>query len=143
MKAKVVFPAVGNESQWRPSKFDPAKRQSTIVVDVEGKTYALYATEGTAAWAAAKGAEIDVEIVSEPEQPGKHGFAKLAGQTRPPYSGGGYNKPAPQPLTPERAKEMALLGAAIYRTIAEKLLDVTPTPTSEDIRTITNTILMR
>lgn len=87
MKAKVVFPAVGNESQWRPSKFDPAKRQCTIVVEADGKTYALYATEGTAAWTAAKGAEIDIETVSEPEQPGKHGFAKLQRQGG---SGGGF-----------------------------------------------------
>lgn len=83
MKAKVVFPAVGNEANWRPGKYDPTKRQTTIVVEAQGKTYACYATEGTSAWDLPKGSELEVEIVSEPSQPGKHGFAKLAGQARP------------------------------------------------------------
>lgn len=144
MKAKVVFPAVGNESQWRPSKFDPAKRQCTIVVEAGGKTYALYANEGTSAWTATKDAEIDVDVVSEPEQPGKHGFAKLAGL---PRQGGGGNFAPRKTYTAKEVGETAgvaaRLAAYVYATVRKELTEKGVTDASaEDVRAITNTLII-
>jgi hypothetical protein len=77
-KAKVIFSAGQGEATWKQDQYDATKRVAVIAVEADGKKYNLYAKEGTPAWTAAVGHELDIEVTAEPEN-GKYGRAKIPG----------------------------------------------------------------
>ena len=136
MKAKVILPVTEAAS----FKWD-GKNACQVIVEASGTKYELFAVEGAPAWNLKEGEEVEVDIKS-PAAEGRLAKVKLA-NTRPPFGGGGGGRPSAIPLTPERAKELALIAASVYISVAKHLKDTDPKPTSEDIRAITNTIMMK
>ena len=136
MKATVKFPVEESAvKMWN------GKRACDVIVTGEDNlTYVMWAVEGSPLWTVKEGDSIDIDV-TEAASPTSRGKAKLTGQQR--SGGGGWGKPREaQKPNAEYAKERAAIAAATYRYIAEHTAKVQPAPTSEDIRSIVNTILM-
>ena len=135
-KMKVQFPVEDKEIRtWN------GKRVCDVIMKADnGMSYTLFSFEGDAAWNAKAGDEIEVDIKEEATA-STRGKVTLPRQNRPGGGGGWRQKEAQKPNA-EYAKERAQIAAATYRYIAEHTATLTPATTSEDIRSMVNTILM-
>lgn len=144
-KTRIFFSAAQAEPTWKPDKNDPAKRVAIITVEaVDGKKYNCYAKEGHPAWDLEKGAELEVEIVDEP-QANKYGFAMIPGTSGPGGRGGrggyvrrGFVKPGT-----EEATASADYIVQIYVAIKGRMEKTDPHATPEAIATLTAAIFQK
>ena len=146
MKAKVKYPTAGNEAYWK--KGDDGKQFAYITVtDGSGGDYRVKAVEGTPQWSAAEGAEIDIEIKDAPAD-GKPGFAYISGQApQKKFGGGGGNFAPRKEYTAKQVGETAVVAARLaahtYTTLRNALTEKGQhDATAEDVRTMTNTIII-
>jgi hypothetical protein len=146
MKAKVKFPTAGNEAYWKKAE-DGKVFAYITVTDGSGGDYRVKVVEGTPEFAAAVGAEIDIEIKDAPAD-GKPGFAYIAGQAPQKKFGGGGGNFAPRKTytvaeVGKTAEIAARLAAHTYTTLRNALTEKGQhDATAEDVRTMTNTIII-
>ncbi len=145
----LTVPAVGNDANWRIGTSDWDKGKQTfwgVVGDAAGNEYSIPLQEGKAHWTSPAGTEIECEI-AVPAADGKRGRVKMVRER--PQGGGGFQRR--EPMSPEKqaeeAKRLAALAVSIYRNIdglfhgiSEQLHTL---PTSEDIRSMVNTIIIQ
>ena len=148
MQAVIKYPAFGQEAYWKLAE-DQTRFCYITVQTPDGLSYRVKVTEGTPQWTAKAGDPIDIEI-KDPPADGKAGFAYLAGQAppmrKPGASGGNYT-----PRKTYTAKEVgetaglaARMSVYVFATIKEELQKKGVTDaTSEDVRTMTNTVVMK
>ncbi len=148
-KMILTFPALGNESSWKLGTLDYNSGKQTcwgVVKDAAGLEYSIPLQEGKAHWTSPVGTEIECEI-AVPAADGKRGRVKMVRER--PQGGGGFQRR--EPMSPEKqaeeAKRLAALAVSIYRNIdglfhgiSEQLHTL---PTSEDIRSMVNTIIIQ
>jgi hypothetical protein len=149
-KATVAYAGPDQSKFRKESKFKAGEFYVNIVVTGHdtGKDYYVAATEGTELYNLPKGAVIwiDNEKEGEGNQKGMAKCIKIesAAPASTPAPAPTVAPPAQQGKTEaDRAKELAGICASTYIFLAEHLEKVQPAPTSEDLRLMTNTILIK
>jgi hypothetical protein len=149
-KATVAYAGPDQSKFRKESKFKAGEFYVNIVVTGHdtGKDYYVAATEGTELYNLPKGAVIWIDNEKEGEGNQKGGAKCIKIESAAPAS---TIAPAPTVAPPaqqgkteaDRAKELAGICASTYIFLAEHLEKVQPAPTSEDLRLMTNTILIK
>jgi len=151
-KATVAYAGPDQSKFRKESKFKAGEFYVNIVVTGHdtGKDYYVAATEGTELYNLPKGAVIWIDNEKEGEGNQKGGAKCIKIESAAPAS---TPSPAPAPAgappaqqgktEADRAKELAGICASTYIFLAEHLATVQPAPTSEDLRLMANTILIK
>jgi len=145
MKATIKFPAIGQESYWQ--KGDDGKAVCRITVTGEdGKDYKVRIQEGTPEWAKVKGDTIGIELRANKSTGEQYAVLEGTPQSAPRQGGGNF-----APRKTYTAKEVAStadlaarMSVYVFCTIKDELQKKGVTDaTAEDVRTMTNTVVMK
>ena len=146
MKAVIKYGAPGSESFWK--KGDDGKHSTFATVTGEDNNqYRVRFTEGTPQWTAMPGESVEIEVKDLPAD-GKPGYAFIAGQApQKKFGGGGGNFAPRKTYTVEEVGKTAIIAARLaahtYCTLHAALEEKGQTDsTAEDVRTMTNTIII-
>jgi hypothetical protein len=151
----MIFPA--SQERTTEGKYGPRTFTVGTCKTADGKEYSVFGKPGEGVSLVGKDARVLIKVLEEPPAKtdavkfpkGKAEFIglppdELPANPIPPAGPVSQQEPkAPAMGRAEAAQDLAAIASATYRLIAAQLATVNPPPTSEDIRTITNTILIK